>query len=90
MILRAATDWVVERARKGVEFEIEGGLVRLAAERAPAACATALGCSVMQGQLLLAGGLVLVTVVVVVVVRHRHRGLGVEHVEPLHPWDVEL
>lgn len=90
MILREATDWVVERARKGVEFEIEGGIVRLAAERAPAACATALGCSVMQGQLLLAGGLVLVTVVVVYVVRRRHRGVEVEHIEPLHPWDVEL
>lgn len=88
MLIQDAVDWTVERARKGVEFEIEGGMVKLAAERAPAACATALGCSVMQGQLLLAGGLVLVTVVVVVLIRRRHK--DAPHVEPLHPWDVEL
>lgn len=87
-MIREAGLWVVERAKKGVEFEVEGGMIRLAAERAPAACATALGCTIMQGQVLLAGALSLVTVIVVYVVRRKHR--NAEMVKPLHPWDMEL
>lgn len=70
--MREVLDWATERLRKGVEFEIEGGIVRLGAEGAPHACAAALGCSLIQAQY---GTVAIVgcVVVVVLVVRHYRR-----------------
>ena len=77
----------VERVRKGAEFEMEGAVMKVVLEKAPHACASACGVSLVSGYAMEA---VVCGVLVVVAVRMLRAHEAKKAMESVDPFDVEL
>lgn len=92
-MLKEGIEWTAERFRKGVEFEVEGTMVKVAAEGTPHAAATILGLTLVEARWITAGvaGAVIAVWLVVKVVRLRRarRSKGDALPEVFNPLDHE-